>query len=143
MHGQAVRQDGRATKLRQWECLDQTGLKVGVKESAIRAHRRCSQGEVSEDILANEFRDRITAIDETAGDGDAIVVVVFQRRQRPDDRIDEAGWNARTATAWGRTDGSIRAIEQEVTFLDRPTVIAASRDDVNLLDIVLADVSLD
>src|SRR4029077_755369 len=81
MHGKAVGQNRRAAKLEQWKGLDQAGVKIGVEDTAIRAYGLRLQGQVAEDILSEQLRDGGAAIDEAAGDGDAVVVVVFQCAQ--------------------------------------------------------------
>ena len=106
MHGKPVRQNCRAAKLKQWKRLDQTNLKIGVEKTAIHPHRRCFQGEVAKDILADQLRDGGAAIDEAAGYGDAFVVVVFQSPLCASDRVGQARRASRAAITRGRADGA-------------------------------------
>src|SRR5205085_1375920 len=99
VHGQTVRQNGRATKLRQRKRVDGACLKVSVKETAIRPHRRSSQGQVTENIFAVQFRNRRAAIDEATSDGNAVVMIIFQSARRSAERINEAIRNSRTAVS--------------------------------------------
>src|SRR5262249_54012887 len=85
----------------------------------------------------------------TAGNGNAIVVIVFQDTLGAGNRINQSGGRSRAeisgrcADGAGRAGGTVGHVEQEVSFLDCPAVVASSRDAVNLLDIVLPHVGFD
>ena len=98
--------------------------------------------QVAEHVLAEQLRNRRAAVDEAAGDRDAVAVVVLQRSERAEiGSISPAG---RPGCDCRRgADRAVGAIEQEVAFLDRPAVVAAERDAVDFLDVVLADVGED
>src|SRR5438046_2234325 len=125
MHGEAVWQNGRAAKLKQWKGVDHTGLEIGVKDTAIRADGLSFQGQVAKDIFAVQFRDRGAAINKTSGDGDAVVVVVFECAPRAANRVNQARWTSgavisgRRADGAGRSGRAVGAVEAEGHFLAR------------------------
>ena len=69
-------------------------------------------------------------------------MIVFERAQRADDRVDQPGGAARAAGA-DRAGARAGAVEEESAFLDRPAVVAADRHAVDLLDVVLPHVGED
>src|SRR5262249_18307433 len=147
VHGLTRRQNLRA-KLRQRKHMHLAGLKVGVKETAVDAHGGRNQGQVAEDIFAVEIRHRRAAINETAGDGNAVIRVVFEYSHRAGERVNETGGNARAEMSRWRADGAggpggtIGSVEEKIPFFDGPAVVAAKHDAVDFLDVVLADVGL-
>ena len=149
MNGQTIWQDRRAAELRQRKRVDRAGLKIRPEEPAIRPHRCGFQRQVAKNIFSVEFRYVFAAIDETAGNGDAVVMVILQRPHRAADRIDEVRRNSRTAIAGRRADGAggsgrtVRAIEEKISFLPRPTIIAANQNAIDLFNVVLSDVGVD
>ena len=152
MHGEAARQNLRV-KLRQCEHVHLAGLKIGPKDTAILPHRGRYQGQVAKDILPIQLGHPSAAIDETAGDGNAVVVVVFEDALRAGNRVDQArGRSWAVINRRGRTDGAGRLIrpdliighvEQVVPFFDGPAIVAALYDAVDLLNVVLAYVGFD
>ena len=92
MDGQAV---GELVvgELGQEELVDRALLEVGVEEAAVDARRSVPQRQVAEDVLAEQFGDGGAAVDEAAGDGDAVAVVVLEGAQRPGDRVDDPSGN--------------------------------------------------
>src|SRR5262249_7195640 len=83
-----------------------------------------------------------------ARDGNAFVVIVLQRPLGAADGIDEAHGKSRAVGSWRIPDGAggsegIGVVEQEGAFFDRPAVVAAKDNAVNLLDVVLSNVSMD
>ena len=57
-------------------------------------------------------------------------------------RTSRAAISRRVADGAGVAGRTVGAVEKEVTFFDRPAVVAADNDAVNLLDVVLADVGM-
>src|SRR4029078_1422930 len=76
------------------EVFDLAGSQVGVKQPAIDTRWRTSQSKVAKNVFAVELRKGGTAIDETASDGNAVAVVIFQRAERAGNRINQVGWAA-------------------------------------------------
>src|SRR4051812_45742875 len=74
-------------------------------------------------------------------------MVVFEDTPRAGNRINDSCRQARAESSRWRTDRPGRAcrtvghIEKEIAFFDCPSVIAGPDDPVDLLDIVLADIS--
>src|SRR6185369_6840235 len=115
-----------------------TGLEVCVEKAAVRSDGRGFQGQVAKNVFPVQLRDSGAAIDKAAGDGDAFVVVIFQRAHGAGDGINHPGGNARAAISWWRSDGAggssrtVGLVEQEVALFDSPAVVAADDDAVDL-----------
>ena len=88
MHRQTVWKEGRA-ELGEEKLVDDSGIQVGVEEPAVHTRRGVSQGKVAKYVLAVEIGDIVAAIDEAAGDRDAVAVIVFEGTQRAGDRVDQ------------------------------------------------------
>src|SRR5262249_31284861 len=136
-------------KLGQRKHVHLAGLKIGIEDTAVNSHGSWNQGQVAEDILAIELWQSDAAINETASDGDTVIVVIFQYPHRAGNRINQPRGNSRAEISRRRTDsaswlsgGTVGHVEKEVPFFDCPAVVAAHCDTVDLLDIVLAHVRL-
>src|SRR5690349_18682094 len=136
MYGESVR-ELVVDKLRYVEFLDQAGLQIRVEQAAINARGLPRDREIAKHIFAYELWNPSSAVHEPASDRNAIAVIVLQSALGADDRIDQSGGAARAVISRSRADCAIRAIEQESAFLHCPAIIAADRDAVNFLDVVL------
>src|SRR5688500_15544424 len=71
------------------EFADGSFLEVGVEEPAVHAWA-AADGEVAEDVLADELGDGGAAVDEAAGDGDSVLVVVLKGSAGAGDGVDKS-----------------------------------------------------
>src|SRR5205085_2465079 len=120
----------------------QAGGEIRIKKPAVGARGRAMKGQITEDIFALQLGDRAAVVDESAGDGDPVAVIVFERAEWSRNWIDQIGRRAGAAHA-DRACGAAGAggaVKQKITFLHRPAIIPALGDAIDFLDRVLPDI---